>query len=76
MNQHKTKVIAIRVTQEQYDGLRLLADGRLMKMGEYVYNSLIPTMNLGQEAVNKERKKAEAKAKRLAKKEASHGLQS
>ena len=74
MNQHKTKVIAIRVTQEQYDGLKLLADGRLMKMGEYVYNSLIPTMNLGQEAVNKERKKAEAKAKRLAKKEAASGL--
>ena len=74
MNQHKTKVIAVRVTQEQYDGLKLLADGRLMKMGEYVYNSLIPMMNLGQEALNKERKKAEAKAKRLAKKEAASGL--
>jgi hypothetical protein len=43
-----------------------------MKMGEYVYNLLIPTMNLGREAVNKERKKAEAKAKRLAKKEAAN----
>jgi len=73
MNQHKTKVIAIRVTQEQYNGLRLLADGRLMKMSEYVYNALMPTMTLGMEAVNKERKKAEAKAKRQAKKEAQSG---
>lgn len=74
MNQHKTKVIAVRVTEDQYNGLKLLADGRLMKMGEYVYNSLMPTMTLGMEAVNKERKKAEAKAKRQAKKEAQSGL--
>ena len=69
---HKTKVIAIRVTEEQYNGLKLLADGRLMKMGEYIYNSLMPIMTLGMEAVYKERKKAEAKAKRLAKKEAQN----
>ena len=31
---NKTKVVAIRVTEEQYDGLKLLADGRLMKLGE------------------------------------------
>jgi len=73
---NKTKVIAVRVTEEQYNGLKLLADGRLMKMGEYVYNSLMPTMILGMEAAHKERKKAEAKAKRQAKKEAHSGVQS
>ena len=73
---NKTKVVAIRVTQEQYDGLKLLADGRLMKLGEYVYGALMPTMVNGMEAVYKEKKKAEAKAKRQAKKEAQSGVQS
>ena len=65
---NKTKVIAVRVTEEQYNGLKLLADGRLMKMGEYVYNSLMPTMILGMEAAHKERKKEEARTKRALKK--------
>jgi hypothetical protein len=74
MNQHKTKVIAIRVTQEQYDGLMCLKGD--MKMGNYLYLSLLPTLNAGVAELNAERKKAEAKAKRQAKKEAAHGLQS
>jgi hypothetical protein len=76
MTQHKTKVIALRVTEDQYNALAVMANGRLMKMGEYVYNYLIPAMNQGAELLLKERKKAEAKAKREAKKEAAHGLQS
>ena len=71
---HKTKVIALRVTQDQYDALSVMANGRLMKMGEYVYNYLIPAMNQGADLLLKERKKAEAKAKRLAKKEAGNDL--
>jgi hypothetical protein len=74
MNKHKTKVIAIRVTQEQYEGLMCLKGD--VKMGNYLYLSLLPTLNAGVAELNAERKKAEAKAKRLAKKEASHGLQS
>ena len=71
---NKTKVIAIRVTQEQYDGLKLLADSRLMKLGEFVYDLLTPTMYNGMKCVHEGRKKAEAKAKRQAKKEAANGL--
>jgi hypothetical protein len=71
---HKTKVIAIRVTQEQYDGLMCLKGD--VKMGNYLYLSLLPTLNAGVAELNAERKKAEAKAKRQAKKEAAHGLQS
>jgi hypothetical protein len=74
MTQHKTKVIALRVTEDQYNALAVMANGRLMKMGEYVYNYLIPAMNQGAELLLKERKKAEAKAKRLAKKEAASEL--
>ena len=70
----KTKVIAVRVTEEQYNALAVMASGRLMKMGEYVYNYLIPAMNQGGELLLKERKKAEAKAKREAKKAAANGI--
>lgn len=71
---NKTKVIAVRVTEEQYRALSVMAEGRLMKMGEYVFNYLIPAMNQGAEVLLKERKKAEAKAKREAKKAAANGL--
>jgi hypothetical protein len=40
-------------------------------MGNYLYASLLPTINAGLAELNAERKKAEAKAKRLAKKEAA-----
>jgi hypothetical protein len=71
---HKTKVIAVRVTQEQYDGLMCLKGD--VKMGNYLYLSLLPTLNAGIAELTAERKKAEAKAKRQAKKEAASGLQS
>jgi hypothetical protein len=66
MEQHKTKVVAIRVTQEQYEGLMCLKGD--VKMGNYLYMSLLPILNAGIAEVNKERKKAEAKAKRQSKK--------
>jgi hypothetical protein len=70
---NKTKVIAIRVTQDQYNGLKALADIRLMKIGEFVYDTLTPTMYNGIKHLDEQRKKAEAKAKRQAKKEAANG---
>jgi hypothetical protein len=45
-----------------------------MKMGEFVFDSMLPIIEMGALALNAERKKAEAKAKRLAKKEAASGL--
>lgn len=71
----KTKVIAFRVTQDEYDALVTMANGRLMKSGEYVYNYLIPAINQGRELIIKERKRLEAKAKREAKKAAANGAQ-
>lgn len=71
--EHKTKVIAVRVTQEQHDALIAVANGR--KIGQYVYSYLMPAIMQGRELIAKERKKAEAKAKRDAKKAAANGVQ-
>jgi hypothetical protein len=68
---HKTKVIAVRVTQEQYDGLMCLKGD--VKVGNYLYLSLLPTLNAGVAELNAQRKKAEAKAKRQAKKAENNG---
>jgi hypothetical protein len=69
---HKTKVIAVRVTQEQYDGLMALKGD--MRMGNYLYACLLPTLRSGEQELQALRKKAEARAKRIAKKEAASGL--
>ena len=69
---HKTKVIAVRVTQEQYDGLVAMKGD--VKMGNYLYACLLPTLHAGEQELKALRKKAEAKAKRQAKKEAASGL--
>jgi hypothetical protein len=70
----KTKVIAIRVTQDEYEALSIQAAGR--KVSELVYDCLGGALDMGLPKLMQERKKAEAKAKRLAKKEATNGLQS
>jgi hypothetical protein len=70
----KTKVIAVRVTEEQYVCLSVMANGKQQRMGEYVYDILIPSMAQGADLIKKEQKRLEAKAKRLAKKEAASGL--
>lgn len=74
MNQYKTKVIAVRVTQEQYDGLVCLKGEA--KMGNFIYWNLFELIQSGVKELASERKKAEAKAKRQAKKEAQSGVQS
>jgi hypothetical protein len=51
-----------------------MANGKQQRMGEYVYDILIPAMAQGADLIKKEQKRLEAKAKRLAKKEAASGL--
>ena len=68
---YKTKVIAIRVTQEEYEALQHQAVG---KVSALVYDCLGGAIDAGKAKVKAERKKAEAKLKRQAKKEAASGL--
>lgn len=65
----KTKVIAFRVTQDEYDGLVLAAAEEARSVGEYVRRRLV--MQYHVERIGKERKRLEAKAKRAAKKAAT-----
>ena len=69
---NKTKVIAVRVTEEQYNGLMAIKGD--MKMGNYVYACLLPTLRAGEQELQSRRKKDEARLKRIAKKEAASGL--
>ena len=71
---YKTKVIAFRVNEEEYEALAFIAKARSMKMGEFVYDSMLPIVQMAALGLKAERKKAEAKAKRQAKKEAASGL--
>lgn len=66
MEQHKTKVIAVRVTQEQYDGLVCLKGEA--KMGNFIYWNLFELIQSGVKELASERKKEEARQKRAMKK--------
>ena len=66
----KTKVIALRVTQDEYDALQAAADFR--SVGLYVRLQLSEPIRQGFEKLSKQRKAAEAKAKREAKKAAGN----
>jgi hypothetical protein len=67
----KTKVIAFRVTQDEYDALVYNGKTAGLKLAEFVAWSLRPTIALSKEAVVREQKRLEAKAKRDAKKAAN-----
>ena len=67
----KTKVIAFRVTQDEYDALVYNGKCAGMKLAEFVADSLRPTIALSKQALVKEQKRQEAKAKRDAKKAAN-----
>jgi hypothetical protein len=69
---NKTKVVAIRLTQDAYDALVYKASP--YKVSWYITQCLSEPIGEGLEHLKRERKKAEAKAKRLAKKEAASGL--
>ena len=71
---NKTKVIAIRVTADEYEALKLQCAER--KVSQLVYDCLGGALDVGFAKLKQERKKAEAKAKRQAKKEAQNGVQS
>jgi hypothetical protein len=71
----KTKVIAFRVTQDEYAALYYMARTKNIKLAEHVNECLTSAIMQGFEALQKERKKAEAKAKRDAKKAAANGAQ-
>ena len=74
----KTKVIAFRVNEDEYQELVWLAKEETQSLGEFVYKAIMSNyhldMYMARKELNAERKKAEAKAKRLAKKEAASGL--
>jgi hypothetical protein len=71
----KTKVIAFRVTQDEYDALVYNAASCAMKLGEFVQSAMRSDINEGLVLLAKERKRLEAKAKRDAKKAAANGAQ-
>ena len=71
----KTKVVAFRVTQQEYDALAFVAQSRGVKLSYFVDQALLPTIQQAVVAMDKERKRIEAKAKRDAKKAAANGLE-
>lgn len=71
---HKTKVIAIRITEQEYEGLQLAAKEMNWSVSRLVYFWLEGHFAHLHFKAAAERKKAEAKAKRQAKKEAASGL--
>ena len=73
---HKTKVIAVRVTQEEYEAFAFYLATYNKKASDVFKISIEGAISHGQELLIQAKKKAEAKAKRQAKKEATHGLQS
>ncbi len=64
----KTKVVAFRVTQEEYDALAFVAQLTGKKLGTYVDDALLPTIQAALVHLRKERKRVDAKIKRDAKK--------
>lgn len=71
----KTKVIAFRVTEQEYDALVYCASQSRIKLGEFVRLCLSSPVQEGMTALRKEEKRLEAKAKREAKKAAANGAQ-
>ena len=72
----KTKVIAFRLTADEHEALTNMAGLTGEKLSEFVHRHMSPVTAVALDNLSKQRKKAEAKAKRQAKKEATHGLQS
>jgi hypothetical protein len=71
----KTKVIAFRITEEEYEAIQaVMKSVGVTKFGNWIKGRLLDDICDGLDMLKAERKKAEAKAKRLAKKEAASGL--
>lgn len=71
----KTKVVAFRVTQQEYDALAFVANLHGKKLSSYVDDALLATIQNAMVHLQKEQKRLEAKAKRDAKKAAANGAQ-
>lgn len=69
---NKTKVVAIRLTQDAYDALVLRASP--YKVSFFINQCLSDEIGKGLEQIKQRRKRAEAKAKRDAKKAAANGI--
>jgi uncharacterized protein (DUF1778 family) len=64
----KTKVVAFRVTQEEYDALAFVAKSKGVKLSYFVDEALLPTIQQAIVEMNKEQKRLQARVKRQAKK--------
>ncbi len=71
----KTKVIAFRVREDEYEALKAYSFNWFDTLAEFVNDRLTPEINKAMEEMAKQRKRAEAKAKRDAKKAAANGVQ-
>ena len=71
----KTKVIAFRVTQDEYDALYFAARKTNRTVAQVVYDNICGGFQDAMAELAKERKRLEAKAKREAKKAAANGAQ-
>jgi uncharacterized protein (DUF1778 family) len=74
MENKKTKVIAFRVTKEEYEALYFAAAQKQLKVAELVYAMVNTSIPEAYAALAKERKRLELKAKRDAKKAEKNGL--
>jgi uncharacterized protein (DUF1778 family) len=68
----KTKVVAFRVTQQEYDALAFVANLHGKKLSAYIDDALLPTVQGAMVHLEKEQKRLQAKAKRDAKKAAAN----
>ena len=74
---NKTKVVALRLTDNEYNGLQLLRKQHGgHSVGYILRKQLAELLTDAVKADKKETKRLEAKAKREAKKEAQNGVQS
>ena len=68
----KTKVVAFRVSQQEYDAMAFVAQSKGVKLSYFVDQALLPTIQQAVVAMDKEQKRLQAKAKRDAKKAAAN----
>lgn len=68
----KTKVIAFRVTQDEYEALVYNGKTAGYKLAEFVSMAMRPTIALSKQALVKEQKRLDAKIRREEKKAAAN----
>ena len=69
---NKTKVIAFRVNADEFEALSDMSALTGEKLSEFVHRHMSPVTAVALNHLKNKRKKAEAKAKRQAKKEAAN----